>query len=129
MRTIIAGSRSITDYNETRKILDIYNRHLPITTVVSGCAAGVDSLGERWAFENDISIVRYPADWASYQNRAGLVRNVQMAHNADALVAIWDGVSPGTRHMIKVARNLGLGVHIYAMPGTAYHALRHPVFK
>jgi hypothetical protein len=35
-----------------------------------------------------------------------------MAENADALVAYWDGKSPGTKHMIATAMNKGLLVRI-----------------
>jgi hypothetical protein len=35
-----------------------------------------------------------------------------MAQHADALVAIWDGKSPGTKHMIEVAKARGLSVFI-----------------
>lgn len=42
--------------------------------------------------------------------KAGYLRNCQMAENADALVAFWDGNSPRTRHMIETARAHGLAV-------------------
>ena len=35
-----------------------------------------------------------------------------MAENADALVAFWDGNSPGTRHMIETAKAHGLAVRV-----------------
>jgi hypothetical protein len=35
-----------------------------------------------------------------------------MAAYADALVAIWDGRSPGTRHMISEAQRRGLAIHL-----------------
>ena len=34
------------------------------------------------------------------------------AKNADALVAFWDGMSLGTRHMIEIARSRGLKVRV-----------------
>jgi hypothetical protein len=36
-----------------------------------------------------------------------------MAMYADALIALWDGSSRGTRHMIKVANMQGLKVHVH----------------
>ena len=36
-----------------------------------------------------------------------------MAENADALLAIWDGESRGTKHMIDTAREKGLEVYVY----------------
>lgn len=81
--------------------------------MVSGGASGVDLYGEKWARKNDIPIKRFPADWAKYGKRAGLIRNVEMANYADGLIAIWDGQSRGTKHMIDVAKDKGLVVYIY----------------
>lgn len=55
----------------------------------------------------------YPADWKKYGRRAGSIRNIEMAQNAEALLAVWDGISSGTRHMIKEAEKRGLPVYIY----------------
>lgn len=46
-----------------------------ITTVISGKARGVDTLGERWAAANKISVERFPADW-SLGRGAGFRRNL-----------------------------------------------------
>jgi hypothetical protein len=35
-----------------------------------------------------------------------------MVKNADALVAVWDGKSRGTAHMIEIAKEKGLLVHV-----------------
>lgn len=35
-----------------------------------------------------------------------------MAQNADAIVAVWDGESRGTKHMIDEARRSGLLMHV-----------------
>lgn len=43
---------------------------------------------------------------------AGFKRNVRMAKYADALVAFWNGKSPGTKHMIQTAQNKKLEVRI-----------------
>lgn len=88
-------------------------RRLKVTSVVSGGAAGIDTLGEIWARSQHLAVHRYPADWARYGKAAGPIRNRQMALNAEALLAIWDGKSPGTAHMIGVARQLGLRVFVY----------------
>ena len=41
------------------------------------------------------------ADWDYYGKAAGFIRNIEMADNADALIAFWDNKSKGTGHMIK----------------------------
>jgi glycerophosphoryl diester phosphodiesterase len=82
-------------------------------TVVSGTAAGADSWGEAWACWYGVPVERFPAHWTTYGRSAGARRNRQMARGADALVAVWDGVSPGTRDMIDVATRAGLRVFVW----------------
>jgi hypothetical protein len=117
VRTIIAGSRGIGDYALVcRAINDAARLGItPITQVVSGAARGVDTLGERWARAAGVPVAQFPVTAEDWQRsrRAGMERNVRMAENADALVAIWDGYSPGTSHMIRVARERGLRVYVF----------------
>lgn len=110
MKTIIAGSRDITDYSILESA--IVQAGWRPTTVISGTARGVDLLGERWALENNVPVERCTADWAALGKKAGYVRNEFMAKNADALIALWDGQSKGTKHMIDVAKKAGLQVFI-----------------
>lgn len=118
MKTIIAGSRTITDHLPVRKaIAQAQAKGLVITEVVSGGARGTDTLGEQWAYYRGIPVKRFNADWDRYGRSAGYRRNEQMARYAEALVAVWDGTSPGTRHMIELARRLGLRVHVYIVEG------------
>lgn len=111
MKTIIAGSRTITGYRFLLSALTEISWE--ITAVVSGCAQGVDRLGERYASENLLKIKHFPADWEKYGRRAGYIRNNQMAAYAEALLAIWDGTSRGTKNMIRIANNKGLKVYVY----------------
>ena len=113
MKTIIAGSRSIRDMGHL--VAAILVCPWDITTVISGTATGVDTLGEEWARENGIPVERFPADWNKYGKSAGVIRNRQMAERADALVALWDGNSRGTGHMIQAAHKAGLEVMVYRM--------------
>lgn len=99
MKVIIAGSRNIKDY---KLVVDaIRASGYSITEVVSGCATGVDTLGEQWARANDIPIKEMPADWARHGNSAGPQRNRAMAEYADAAIVVWDGYSRGSRNMIE----------------------------
>ena len=113
MRVIIAGSRTITDYG---CVADAINKSgFDITEVVCGMASGVDSLGERYAKEHGIPVAYYPADWDVHGRRAGYIRNIEMAKNADALIAIIKDDSPGTMHMIKEAMRRGIKTCIVPM--------------
>ena len=114
MKVIIAGSRSIEDFASIKYAVD--KSAFKITEVVSGCARGVDKLGERWAKEHGIPIKPFPAKWTDngYLDRgAGFKRNEQMAKYADALIAIWDGNSKGTKNMINWAKQHNLKLFIY----------------
>ncbi|MCK5560131.1 MAG: DUF2493 domain-containing protein [Thermoplasmata archaeon] len=110
MKIIIAGSRQITDYDLL--LAAISESGFEIDQVISGAAQGVDALGERYAAENGITLVSKPAQWHAFGPRAGFIRNVEMANCADGLIALWDGKSSGTRHMVKTAYGKNLAVYI-----------------
>lgn len=110
MRTIIAGSRDITD----QSVVDsaILESGFSVTSVVCGEARGVDLLGKRWANKQKVPVMSFPAQWNLHGRSAGFVRNTEMAENADALIAIWDGSSRGTKMMIDIAKKKGLVVFV-----------------
>jgi hypothetical protein len=109
---VVAGSRTFDDYELLEAKLDFYTKNHPEVVVISGCAKGADTLGERWAEKRGHKIERFPADWTRHGKRAGFVRNAEMANHADAVVVFWDGKSRGTRHMIKLARQKNLPLRI-----------------
>jgi hypothetical protein len=110
MRVIIAGSRSITDYDFVCRVIE--ESCFDVTEVVSGTARGVDQLGERWAKDNGIPVAHFPADWDKYGKSAGYVRNTDMGDYADALIAVWDGESRGTNHMVDIMSRLGKFIYV-----------------
>jgi hypothetical protein len=123
LRIIIAGSREFNDYkllnNSMQDILG--DRNFPeceAVRIISGTARGADQLGEKFAKEKGLQLTRMAADWDTYGKRAGYIRNEQMAKfsvedgNSGMLIACWDGVSKGTKHMIDLATKNGLEVHI-----------------
>lgn len=111
MKTIIAGSRNCTDYFQL--IEAVAECSWEITSVVSGMARGVDTLGIMYAHNNSLPLHKYPADWNKYGKSAGPKRNIQMVENAEALIALWDGESKGTKHMIDIATSKGLKVYVH----------------
>lgn len=110
MRVIVAGSRGITDAQKVA--LAIEESGFNPSAIISGTARGVDQLGEDWAAQHNIPVERFPADWKQYGRAAGHIRNEVMAQNAEALVALWDGVSKGTKNMIALAKKYKLKVYI-----------------
>ena len=103
MKVIIAGSRSITDPQIVHDA--IWASRFTITEVVCGYARGVDMIGLRWAKATGTPYKVFPAMWFDKDGgrdmQAGFKRNERMADYADALIAVWDGFSGGTRHMMR----------------------------
>lgn len=110
MKVIIAGGRDITDYELV--LSAVSESQFDITEVVSGGASGVDTLAIVFAMENNIPSQTFMANWTKYGNAAGPIRNRLMADNAEALIAIWDGKSRGTKNMIEEAKKRNLKVFI-----------------
>jgi hypothetical protein len=138
MRLIIAGSRSITSYEDVKKSIETSLREWglspkDITEVVSGHAGftkvdgkwlpNVDRLGERWAKENGIAVRLFPADWDRHGKRAGHMRNQDMArfladNGGGYLVVVWDGVSKGSYSMIEYGNKYNLKIIVKTVRST-----------
>lgn len=117
MRVIIAGTRGIMNGRLVREAIAASG--FVITEVVSGNAYGVDRIGEAWARSRGIPVKRFPVtreEWREVGRAAGPIRNRRMASyvgDGGGLIAVWDGRSPGTRDMIRVAQDVGLAVHVH----------------
>jgi len=122
-KLIVAGGRDFDDYEllsdklEKLRIAVWKNDIADDIEIVCGKARGADSLGERWAKENHVSVKEFPANWnrqpdGSYDKSAGHKRNREMGDYGDALLAFWDGKSRGTKNMISYAEEKGLGVFV-----------------
>lgn len=105
MKTIIAGSRNIKDYETVNNAVNWSG--FKITEVVSGHANGVDMLGEVWARRNKVPIKPFPVekeDWKDFGKAAGPMRNAKMALYGEQLIAIQKDQSKGTANMIELAK-------------------------
>ena len=76
-----------------------------IIEIVSGTARGIDNLGEQFAETQGLELVKFPANW-SMGKQAGHVRNGDMAKYTDIAIVLWDGVSNGSRNMIKQMKKM-----------------------
>lgn len=104
MKLAIIGSRTFNNYNQLNEVLEPYKSR--ITLVISGAAKGADSLGEKWANENNIETLIFPADWNTYGKRAGFIRNEDIIKNCECVVAFWNGKSKGTAHSLSLCKKL-----------------------
>lgn len=117
---IITGSRTGIDYKTVDAILTQRLNKASIAEIIHGAANGVDSYAEKWAKKHGYKIISMPADCKRYGRLAGLRRNIEMADYANreghgGLLAIWDGVSRGTKHMIETAKKKGLMVLVISV--------------
>ncbi len=126
MRIVVTGGRN---YNDTKRIfeaLDELHAARPITTLIHGAAAGVDSRCGAWTYQCSVAVEKYPAQWenlthpdavivyrrngAAYDVMAGLRRNQQMIDegNPDAAMVFPGGT--GTADMHARMRKAGLEI-------------------
>lgn len=112
-RIIIAGGRDFINYSllefEVKKFIVEHNLQLPIE-IVSGHARGADTMGERFAHKYKLDLKIFPAEWDKYGNRAGPIRNEEMAKYCELQYAIifWDGQSSGSKNMIENSKKYNL---------------------
>ena len=106
MKLLIAGSRSITDFDLAE--------YIPSETdlIISGGAGGVDTLAEEYADAHRISKVIIRPKYELYGRAAPLKRNEEMVDMADAVLAIWDGKSRGTKYTVEYAKKRGKAVTV-----------------
>jgi hypothetical protein len=110
MKLAIVGSRDFNDYEFLKKTVEPIKKN--VTLVVSGGAKGADSLGERWAKENNIPTQIFYPDWNKYGKSAGFKRNVEIVDNCDAVVAFQINESKGTQHTINIATDKGKKIKV-----------------
>lgn len=89
---------------------DKFGNTLPLVTIISGTAPGVDSVALDWAVVNWCHSREFPADWKVYGHTAGIVRNQKMLTEGqpDLVVAFPGG--RGTADMKRRARAAGVKV-------------------
>jgi len=118
VRVIVCGSRTFDDEALLGRTLDRLTAKLDKRklVIISGHAKGADRMAEAWAGRHvGVTVEVYHPDWGRHGRAAGPRRNAEMAEAAGpkgACIAFWDGVSPGTKSMIDIARRRGLKVRV-----------------
>lgn len=102
MKLAIIGSRSI---QKGLNLADIMPED--VEEIVTGGAKGVDAFAAQYAYVNQIPLKVFLPEYEKYGRRAPLMRNYQIVDYADAVLAVWDGVSKGTMHTYNYARKQG----------------------
>ena len=98
MKLLIAGSRSIVDFDIAPHIPD------GVDLIISGGAKGIDTLAEQYADMCGIEKLIIRPQYELFGRAAPIKRNEEMVNICDAVLAVWDGKSKGTRHTLNYAR-------------------------
>jgi hypothetical protein len=110
MRVLVCGGRTFSDADLLFGVLDGLKERFPDLSIIHGAARGADQMTGRWAHENGVSCVAFPANWDAYGRSAGHVRNGEMLSRGkpDLVVAFPGG--RGTANMIEQATAAGVKV-------------------
>lgn len=110
MRIIVCGGRDFTDHVLMNETLDELHDRMGIDCVIHGDARGADRMAAFWANKNKVPVIPYPADWNTYGNSAGPIRNTLMLkeESPDMVVAFPGGA--GTNHMRKITEEANIPV-------------------
>jgi len=110
MKICVCGSRC---YDDEFFVVDAVGASgFDLTELVCGMARGVDMAAYR-VYDGKVPIRAFPADWDRHGRRAGYVRNAVMVGECDAVIAIWDGKSRGTKHTIDLCAKVGKPLFVY----------------
>lgn len=108
MKLAIVGGRDFNNYTLMESILwdllHVRRGDIPKDIIVSGGAKGADSLAKKYASEEELEYIEFPAEWNKYGKSAGFIRNQTIVDNCDMVLAFWDGESRGTADTIAKAK-------------------------
>lgn len=123
-RVLITGSRSHWEFDLIKAFCAEVVAMYPEAEFIHGGAAGVDCIAG-YVLTNTFKkkVTKMPADWGERMADgtiehpdAGVVRNWQMVMKVQAVAALWDGESRGTKHAIAAAKRMNRPVNLWNIP-------------
>jgi hypothetical protein len=113
MKLAVIGSRNFTDYDFFKEKLEYLTQNIEEDIVyVSGGAIGTDSLCKRYCKENKYELIEFLPDYKQYGKAATHIRNSQIVEFSDALIAFFNGSSPGSKSTLEKAKKKGIKIKI-----------------
>ena len=103
MKLAVIGSKEFTDYEKLKSTLD---KKEEISQIISGGAAGTDTLAKKYARENNIAFLEFPPDYSKYGKDAKHVRDKLIVENCDKIIAFYDGKCEGTQYTLDYGKKL-----------------------
>lgn len=105
----ICGSRTIKDIN-----LDFYLDYTKYGEIVTGGAAGIDTIAEQWAKKHKIDWICFLPRYDVYGGKyAPLKRDEDMVNYCDKVICFWDGKSRGTKYTADYALKNNIPVELH----------------
>jgi hypothetical protein len=117
-RILVCGSRSHWEFDLISGfVLAVLEKYPDAELFISGGGKGVDSIAA-WILKNklDKKVARIEAQWDKLDRGAGFARNWQMIMRCDAVAALWDGESKGTKQTMDAAKRMGKPVYEWTVP-------------
>ena len=117
MRIGITGSRSITDKDYIINCIESVVLRRRNMTFILGNAIGVDTIAKNYLKSRYNTIVLKPAHQyvydIPYTPLLYKARDMEIVDNCDMLIAIWDGVSRGTKMTMDIAKTNNIKVKLF----------------
>ena len=108
MKLAIIGGRDFNNYTLMESILwdllKVRGNDIPKDIIISGGARGADAFAKKYAEEESLIYIEFPAEWDKFGKSAGFIRNQTIVDNCDMVLAFWDGQSRGTADTIEKAK-------------------------
>jgi uncharacterized phage-like protein YoqJ len=111
MKLLIVGSRTIESFDLSPYI------DAETDFIITGGAKGVDALAEHYADSHRLSKTVIRPKYEKYGKAAPLKRNELMVELADEVIALWDGISRGTKYTVEYAKKKNKTVKIVIIDG------------
>ena len=107
MKVAVVGSRNC-------EVSDLKN-YLPegVKEIVSGGAKGIDSCARTYAQAHGLPLTEFLPEYERYGRAAPIKRNLQIIDYADEVIAIWDGKTKGTKHVIDACKEKNKKITVY----------------
>lgn len=106
IRLLISGSKSFVNKEKIYQILNMF-REIDNIHIITGGSKGTEEIAEEFADEYQLELTSIKPDWEENGNFAGYIRNEDLINlEPDFLVTFWDGDSPGTKDLIKKAKDM-----------------------
>jgi hypothetical protein len=114
MKLAVIGSRDFTEYDFFKEKLEYLTQNIEedIVYVSGGCKNSADELIKKYCKENNYELIEFLPDYKQYGKAATHIRNSQIVEFSDALIAFFNGSSPGSKSTISKAKKKGLKVKI-----------------